>query len=56
MTPDKIFQIFGICVVASPTLLLAVFGLTSLAGKPLGEKQLARFTEASKGRSQYSDH
>ncbi len=47
MTPDKIFQIFGICVVASPTLLLAVFGLTSLAGKPLGEKQLARFTEAS---------
>ena len=47
MTPEKIFQIFGICVVASPALLLAVFGLTSLFGCPLGERSLARFTEAS---------
>ena len=47
MTPDKIFQIFGICVVGSPALLLAVFGLASLAGRPLGERSLAKFTEAA---------
>lgn len=47
MSPERVFQVFGICVVASPALLLAVFGVTSLVGKPLGERPLARFTEAS---------
>ena len=47
MSPDRIFQIFGICVVASPAVLLAVFGVTSLIGRPLGERSLSRFTEAA---------
>lgn len=47
MSPEQIFQIFGICVVASPALLLTVFGLSSLIGRPLGERSLARFTEAA---------
>ncbi|MEJ7590268.1 MAG: proton-conducting transporter membrane subunit [Planctomycetaceae bacterium] len=47
MNPDRIFQICGICVVASPAVLLAVFGLTSLIGRPLSERLLARFTEAA---------
>ena len=47
MSPDRIFQICGICVVASPAVLLAVFGLTSLIGRPLSERLLAKFTEAA---------
>ena len=47
MTPDRIFQICGICVVTSPAVLLAVFGLTSLIGRPLSERLLARFTEVA---------
>ena len=47
MTPERLFEIFGLCVVAAPALLLAIFGLTSLVGRPLGERSLARFTEAA---------
>lgn len=47
MSADKIFQIFGICVVVSPALLLAVFGISSLIGRPLSERLLARCTEVS---------
>jgi NADH:ubiquinone oxidoreductase subunit 5 (subunit L)/multisubunit Na+/H+ antiporter MnhA subunit len=47
MTLETIFNILGISVVASPALLLAVFGLTALAGRPLGERPMARFTEAA---------
>lgn len=47
MTPEFVFQILGVCVVASPAFLLVVFGLTSLANWPLGEKVIARLTEAS---------
>ncbi len=47
MNPDRIFQICGICVVASPAVLLAVFGLTSLIGRPLSERLLAKFTEVA---------
>ncbi|MCA9051570.1 MAG: oxidoreductase, partial [Planctomycetaceae bacterium] len=47
MTPEEIFRFFGICVVASPAVLLAVFGMTSLLGHPLSERSQARFTEAS---------
>ena len=47
MTADAMYQILGICVVASPASLLVVLGLTSLADRPLGERSLARFTEAA---------
>jgi NADH-quinone oxidoreductase subunit L len=47
MTAETIFYSLGLCVVASPAVLLAVLGLTSLAGRPLGERSIARVTEAS---------
>ncbi|MEZ6125969.1 MAG: proton-conducting transporter membrane subunit [Planctomycetaceae bacterium] len=47
MTPDRICEICGICVVASPAVLLAVFGLAELAGRSLSERAQARLTEAS---------
>ena len=47
MTSESVFHILGICVVASPAVLLAVLGLTALAGWPLGERPMARFTEAA---------
>jgi len=47
MTPDQFFTAFGIAVVASPAALLAVFGLTGLFARPLGERSMAVFTEAS---------
>ena len=34
----------GVCVVASPALLLAVLGLTSLLARPLSEEAMARWT------------
>ena len=40
-------HIAGIIVVASPVLLLAVFGVTTLMRIPLSERRMARFTEAS---------
>jgi|CXWL01.1.fsa_nt_gi NAD(P)H-quinone oxidoreductase subunit 5 len=39
-----IMQALGICVVVCPTLLLAVLGLTSLFGRPLGERSVIRCT------------
>ena len=47
MTTDVIFYMLGVLVVASPSLLLLVFGLTSLSGWPLGERSMARCTEAA---------
>lgn len=47
MTLDSVFQILGIVVIAGPILLLSVLGLTSLIDRPLSERTLARFTEAS---------
>ena len=47
MTLEMMFQILGICVVASPASLLVVLGLTALADRPLSERSLARFTEAA---------
>lgn len=46
ITTEILFQILGICVVASPAALLAVFGVTALVGRPLSERSMARFTEA----------
>lgn len=47
MTSESLFHILGICVVASPAVLLTVLGLSSLAGRSLGERSMARFTEAA---------
>ena len=41
------FQILGTLVVASPTLLLAVLGLTALANRPLSETGISRCTQAA---------
>lgn len=47
MTLETIFHILGVCVVASPAVLLALLGVTTLLDRPLSERSLARFTEAS---------
>ncbi len=47
MDVDSIFTFLGTCVVISPAALLLVFGLTSLLGFPLGERIMARCTQAS---------
>ena len=47
MNYDSIMQVLGVCVVACPAALLAVFGVTSLIGRPLGERMMARFTQVS---------
>ncbi|MEQ9379744.1 MAG: proton-conducting transporter membrane subunit, partial [Pirellulales bacterium] len=47
MTVDMLFTGLGICVVAMPSLLLLVFGLTSLVNRPLSEQALARFTQTA---------
>ncbi len=47
MTLETLFTILGICVVASPSALLAVLGLSALIGRPLGERAMSRCTEIS---------
>jgi NADH:ubiquinone oxidoreductase subunit 5 (subunit L)/multisubunit Na+/H+ antiporter MnhA subunit len=47
MTHETLFTWLGICVVACPALLLAAIGVTSLLGRPLGERPLAVMTEGS---------
>ncbi len=47
MNPESLFYIFGMCVVVSPAALLAILGLTSLSGHPLGERSIKRFTESA---------
>jgi len=47
MTPETLFHILGICVVASPAILLAVLGLAPLAGISLGERPMIRLTEVA---------
>ncbi|MEO8270176.1 MAG: proton-conducting transporter membrane subunit [Aureliella sp.] len=44
---DNLFLWLGIVVVASPVVLLAVLGLTTLLGCPLSESVIARFTSAA---------
>jgi NAD(P)H-quinone oxidoreductase subunit 5 len=47
MSSDNWFVVLGICVVASPAVLLAAFGLSTLLGRKLSERSMARLTEAS---------
>jgi NAD(P)H-quinone oxidoreductase subunit 5 len=44
---DSLFWVLGLGVVICPTLLLAVLGLTSLVGRPLGEQAISRLTQAA---------
>jgi NADH-quinone oxidoreductase subunit L len=46
MNADALFTALGVCVMASPALLLAVLGLTSLVSRPLSEDAMARWTAA----------
>jgi NADH-quinone oxidoreductase subunit L len=45
MTLDDWFYALGVCVVASPTILLAVFAITSVVDRSLSERWMARLTE-----------
>ncbi|MCA9004906.1 MAG: oxidoreductase [Planctomycetaceae bacterium] len=45
MNTETVFYFLGVCVVASPALLFAVFGITSLMDKPIGERLIARATQ-----------
>ncbi len=45
MNTEAVFQFLGICVVASPALLLALFGVTSLINRPIGERLMAYATQ-----------
>lgn len=46
MTDTLLFQVLGTGVLAMPALLLAVLGLSPLLSLPLGERAMARWTEA----------
>jgi NADH-quinone oxidoreductase subunit L len=39
-----VFTVLGVCVVATPALLLAVIGVAPLVARPLGEGAMARWT------------
>lgn len=45
LTP--LLVVLGLCVVASPTVLLGVLGLSALVQRPLGERAIARCTQAA---------
>lgn len=47
MDNSLLFNVLGICVLASPTLLLAVLGVTALVGRPLSERQINGWTYAT---------
>lgn len=47
MTLDQWFHILGVCVVASPCVLMAGLGIGSLLGKTINERVSARLTEGS---------
>lgn len=42
-----LFLVLGVAVVASPSLLLVLLGLTTLVGRPLNESIIARLTSAA---------
>jgi NADH:ubiquinone oxidoreductase subunit 5 (subunit L)/multisubunit Na+/H+ antiporter MnhA subunit len=46
MTLEILLNILGIVVVACPFILFTVLGITSLFSRPLGERSIARLTEA----------
>tara|TARA_R110002111_G_scaffold2705_4_gene17977 strand:+ start:81372 stop:82763 length:1392 start_codon:yes stop_codon:yes gene_type:complete len=45
MNTEAIFHFLGVCVVVSPALLLALFGVTSLINRPIGERLMAYATQ-----------
>ncbi|KAA0141463.1 oxidoreductase [Gimesia chilikensis] len=45
MNSEIAFHFLGVCIVAGPALLLALFGTTSLINKPLGERLIAQATQ-----------
>jgi NAD(P)H-quinone oxidoreductase subunit 5 len=45
MNTDTVFHFLGVCVVVSPALLLALFGVTSLINRPIGERLMAQATQ-----------
>ncbi|MBT4864505.1 MAG: oxidoreductase [Planctomycetaceae bacterium] len=47
MDSDKVFFVLGLVVIASPTTLVAVLGLTSLINRPLSEQATSRWTYAT---------
>jgi NAD(P)H-quinone oxidoreductase subunit 5 len=47
MDQHTVFTVLGIAVVLSPLALLAVFGLTALANRPLGERVIIRCTQVA---------
>lgn len=47
MNLDSLIHFLGVCVVASPAVLLAIFGIAGLLGIRLGERSLARLTETA---------
>ena len=47
MTYDELFQVLGICVVAAPTTLLAVLGLSALIGRPVRETAISHLTQTA---------
>jgi NADH-quinone oxidoreductase subunit L len=44
MTSQAIFTVLGVCVIATPALLLTVIGLAALLARPLSETAVARWT------------
>ncbi len=47
MNSEFVFSLLGLVVVASPALLLMVFGISSLLERPLTENSMARCTEVA---------
>lgn len=45
MTLDQLFPILCICVVAAPTALLALLGVTAVVGRRLSERTISRCTQ-----------
>lgn len=44
MSFETLLVLLGVCVIASPALLLGVLGLAALSGRPLSERAIARWT------------
>ena len=47
MTLSLLFDVLGVCVVASPAALLGVLGLAALFDRPVSERAMARSTQAA---------
>lgn len=47
MTADVLFNVLGVCVIASPAVLLLVLGIAALVGKTLDESATSRCTQSA---------